>query len=202
MDSGSSTLVLALDSQSELFTGPSPGARLPREPRTLDDVGAMLGEPGTLRLLRMLASGPAFARLVVQIDDDINAAGREELLARLRHWCQCQMDANRQQAQLTRRAGLRALRWCLLILTAGLVASLLLQSEEMFGPPGVVRSVLSEAAIIAGWVAMWRPFELLIFDPMRPKLENRLLQKLLTLPWSVEAGRRRSATADHVAQTR
>ncbi len=61
-----------------------------------------------------------------------------------------------------------------------------LQQESLLGPPGPVRTLAAEALVIAGWVVMWRPIELLVFDPMRPLMECRLLSRVLRTPVTVE----------------
>lgn len=43
-------------------------------------------------------------------------------------------------------------------------------------------TVLRESLSIAGWVAMWRPMELLLYDWWPIRAEVRLLQRLATMP--------------------
>jgi hypothetical protein len=86
-----------------------------------------------------------------------------------------------------RIVALRTLAACLGLLAVAFLAASTLQSEAIFtGEPGPLRKLASEAIVIAGWVVMWRPFESLIFDPLEPKRESRMIRRLLALTWRVE----------------
>jgi len=101
-------------------------------------------------------------------------------------WCQARISSNREINHLSRRFGARALAICIGVLGVLLALAWALQQESLLGPPGPVRTLAAEALVIAGWVVMWRPIELLVFDPMRPSFENRLLSRALSMESRVE----------------
>ncbi len=185
------TLEVSLATVSELFSGPAPGIRgLPAGMlATWDDLGAVLGESGVERLLRMAHASPN-ARLIQIVlkerGDEEQGVAERELSRQLRAWLECRKAANSEQSRTVRRMGMRATLVCLLLLAAALLASWVLQAEVVFGTPGPLRTLLSEALIIAGWVAMWRPLEMMFFDPLRPRMENRLIDRVLATRWEVK----------------
>lgn len=181
-------LVIRIGNEAELFEGPEP-VSVSRDWAPTpgwDDLGAALGEPGVTRLLRLAHADRGASRVLIRVDPGAAAVDPERLLARLRRWLEAREAANAAESRESRRAGLRALWACLALLAAALTVSFVAQNEAWFGGPGPLRTLLSEAVVIAGWVAMWRPLEMLLFDPMKPTLENRLLRRVLAMEWRVE----------------
>jgi hypothetical protein len=179
-------IVLRLATPDELFDGPPPGRRVPASTPDAradwDAIGAALGEPGTLRLLRLLHAHPSAPSLIIRL-----GAADDAIQTRLKTWAAAQIAANAEQVRVARTAGARASAACLIVLAGALAASWALQHEPVLGPPGPFRTLIAEALVIAGWVVMWRPLEMLLFDPVRPRRENRLLRRLMDMPWQVHA---------------
>jgi hypothetical protein len=170
----------------EMFVGPAV-TDLPSDEgvQDWDEAGRWLGESGCERAMRMLADRPEAASMLIRGPWE-SATTAADLQARLRAWCDARILRSTQQIRLTRRMGLRTLVWSLLMLGLALTLSWGLQAEAVLGPPGPLRMVLAEALVIAGWVMMWRPVELLFCEPMTPAYERRLLRTLRDLPMSVE----------------
>jgi hypothetical protein len=51
--------------------------------------------------------------------------------------------------------------------------------------PGALREILREGLVITGWVAMWRPLEVLLYDWWPLVDERRQLRRLLEAPVSI-----------------
>lgn len=190
-----SELSLLLSSTDELFEGPPPGRRdvgASTGASDWDSVGATLGEAGVIRLLRLLQAHPGATNVVLRLaggPDGSSPCSKSEadaLIRRLHAWCRARIASNRDIIRLSRRFGARVLAVCIGVLGVLLALAWALQQESLFGPPGPVRTLGAEALVIAGWVVMWRPIELLVFDPMRPAFESRLLARVLTMEGRVE----------------
>lgn len=108
------------------------------------------------------------------------------MLAALKSWLVARIAANRDLIRQVRRIGWRVLGICTLALGAILALSWALLNDTLLGPPGALRTLLGEAFVIVGWVVMWRPIELLIFDPLRPAMETRLLERAQAMPIRIE----------------
>ena len=55
-------------------------------------------------------------------------------------------------------------------------------------PPGPLRGVLREGFVITGWVAMWRPLEILLYDWWPMVDERRQIARVLEAPVSIRYG--------------
>jgi hypothetical protein len=206
------TIVLRLASEGELFAGPAPATREDAEQRGVgqvswDAIGATLGESGVERLLRLLhASGnapgnaagntPNHARgvreIVLQIDEASLSAtipsddARERPVRRLRAWMEATVASRRELVRKQRRMGVRILALSMALFGMLFTLAWFVQQHVQLGQAGPVRMLITDALIIAGWVILWRPLELLIVDPMQPTLERRVLERALRVPMRVE----------------
>jgi hypothetical protein len=90
-----------------------------------------------------------------------------------------QMHAQAQR-QFIRR--MRAGRVALLIGLAVLAACLTLRGllDGVLDPP--VLSAAQEGLLILGWVAMWRPVEILVFERWESRHDRRMLDRLARIP--------------------
>ncbi len=91
------------------------------------------------------------------------------------------LESRRQLRELFRR-GRISLVIALAFLSAALVASDLIRGVTQSG----FAEVFGEGLLIVGWVAMWRPLEVFLYDwwPVRAKV--RLSERLSTMPVRIE----------------
>jgi hypothetical protein len=54
--------------------------------------------------------------------------------------------------------------------------------------PGRFLVILRESLMIGGWVAMWRPLEIFLYDWWPVRAEIRLLERLRDMPVTVRHG--------------
>ena len=122
--------------------------------------------------------------LVVHLD---RAAGKEDESVALRdavheYFAQRALSAERRLRELFRRG-----RLSLLIALAFLAASIVLGDAiaTYLGETGVA-VVLREGFLIGGWVAMWRPLEVFLYDWWPIRADVTLLRRLSTMPVRIE----------------
>jgi len=72
------------------------------------------------------------------------------------------------------REGRSALLVGLLVLAACTMAATLVPRDVL----GAFGSIVAESLIVAGWVAMWRPLEILLYELWPIRRERRLFQRL------------------------
>lgn len=184
---GERLIRITLASPDEMFVGPSlTGLEVSSGDPDWDKAGRWMGESGCERVLRALADWPHAGCVLIRREGD-GHLDLGELQVRVRAWCDARIMRSSQQIRLLRRIGIRTLVWSLVMLGLALGLSWSLQSEALLGPPGPLRLILSEALVIAGWVMMWRPVELLFCEPMRPAYERRLLRRLRDLRWRADS---------------
>ena len=122
--------------------------------------------------------------LVVHLD---RAAGRPDEAAILReaiheYFGQRLLASRRRLRELFRRG-----RISLAIALTSLAASIAL-GDAIAGylEESRVGEVIREGFLIAGWVSMWRPLEVFLYDWWPIRADGRLLQRLSTMPVRIE----------------
>jgi hypothetical protein len=114
-------------------------------------------------------------------------AGRPDEAAALReaiheYFGQRAVAAERRLRELFRRG-----RISLVIALAFLTASIAIgDAVAGYVDEGRFRDVIREGLLIIGWIAMWRPLEVFLFDWWPIRAEGRLLQRLSTMPVRIE----------------
>ena len=102
-----------------------------------------------------------------------------------RHFRQQAASTRRRLRELFRRARI-SLGIGTAFLAVALAASKLV---ENWLDPGGMLEVVRESLSIAGWVAMWRPMELLLYDWWPVRAEALLFERLATMPVRVVTSR-------------
>ena len=159
-DRGVALIELRLDSLAQLFNvfDPSPFHRKDLDRDAEDYI------VGALREL-----GPRPARLVLHLPEaETRSAEAQGRGAAIRNFFAFQAQITARDLRLELRRGRDSLGIGLVFLGACL---LLRQLALSFGP-GPVGSILGEGLLIAGWVALWRPLEIYLYDwwPHRRRL--------------------------------
>jgi hypothetical protein len=115
-------------------------------------------------------------RLIVHLEQPL-APGqtRETLQEAIRHYFSYRASINRlalrqllQQGRTSLLIGLSVLSGCLLL-------------AELIGhraPPGAYRRIIGEGLTIGGWVAMWRPMQIYLYDWWPLRRRGALLRRL------------------------
>lgn len=80
----------------------------------------------------------------------------------LQCYCSVRIEQTNNDLVSLRGQGIRALQRGLLFLAVCLLLSTLCDGLDRI--PGLIRRFLSEGCLIAGWVSLWHPIELLLYD--------------------------------------
>lgn len=161
-------LSIELGSLEELFDAPQ-----------FDPVGGRAEElPGLERLaneLRPLSRAPVCTR--IQLPASARAPDLEE---RCRHALRVVLDRriqrNRNDARSLRQEGYATLWRGLLFLALCLLGSRLVGELPLL--PGFVERFIDEGLVIAGWVALWYPLDVLLYQRWPLARERRLYENL------------------------
>lgn len=124
--------------------------------------------------------------LVVYVEDpSADLAGGAALLrdAVQRYFCRRAEAARHRLRELLRRG-----RTSLVIGLAALVLAFALAKAVTDLVRGDVGQLLRESLIIGGWVAMWRPLEMLLYDWWPIRAEARRFDRLAAMPVLLERG--------------
>ena len=93
-----------------------------------------------------------------------------------------------EQTQRRLRDHIRRGQMSLAVGLAMLVAFLGLAELTLTLQPGPLREILREGSVITGWVAMWRPLEILLYDWWPIVAQRRQIRRILDAPVSVRYG--------------
>src|SRR5688500_18507334 len=122
--------------------------------------------------------------LVVHLDRPAGRADEAEALREAIHeyFGQRVVASRRRLRELFRRG-----RISLVIALAFLTASIAVgDAVAGYLGDGRLGEVIREGFLIGGWVAMWRPLEVFLYDWWPIRAEGRLLQRLSTMPVRIE----------------
>jgi hypothetical protein len=129
-------------------------------------------------------SGGAPTALVVHLDDAIPADAVDVVRAAVRvHFARRALLSRRELHQLLRR-GWISLAIGLLVLAAAIAAGGLLTRN---GDASPFAQLLQESLLIGGWVAMWRPMEILLYDWWGVRGMRRVYERLSGLAVQIVA---------------
>jgi hypothetical protein len=130
--------------------------------------------------------------LVVHLDRPVGRPDEAAALREAIHECfgQRVVAARRKLRELFRR-GRKSLVIALAFLTASIAVG---DAVAGYLEENRIGEVIREGFLIGGWVAMWRPLAVFLYDWWPIRAEGRLLQRLSTMPVRIEY--REAAPAD------
>jgi hypothetical protein len=162
----STRISLKLRELSQLFNSMDPSPFIDRD---LDHDA----EEFILSSAREIPGARAF-ELVVHLETDPDGQSASEIGQAVQHYFSVRAELKRREFRLLLRRGHSVLVIGLLFLSTCL---LLGGTVPNFTPPSVA-TILKEGLNIVGWVAMWKPLEIYLYDWWPLREEWRVLQKL------------------------
>jgi hypothetical protein len=145
--------------------------------------------PGVERILDALRAqytrrlGAIEAKLV--LDELPDAEQRRKMNDALQALWRYQDERLGEELVTIRRDGLRALVKGLLFVLACMVISAVVGKITLL--PELVRGLVSEGFVIAGWVALWVPMELLLYDWWPVSRDRKLYRLIAEMKYTIEA---------------
>jgi hypothetical protein len=171
-------IVMELSSISHLFNAPEVN---PFSNNELE----IMGESALARLLRQLESQPLNRRMcltlllpVEQIKPDLE----QEVLKAMNQYCCLNIKNNKVKLQILRQFCWRSLLNGLTFLAVCLLLSNLFHGQSLSFVPEFIRSIFSEGFTIIGWVALWHPVEIVLYDWIPIARTNAIYKFIITIP--------------------
>ena len=110
--------------------------------------------------------------------EQIARIGADGLAESIHHYFAYTLDMGRRKLRFSFREG----RFSLLIGLAFLVLCVSLRELVRSLDAGTLGDIAAEGLLISGWVAMWRPMEIFLYDWWPIRAEARLSDRLSSMP--------------------
>ncbi len=122
---------------------------------------------------------------IVLPEDKIEPDLEQKIGAALSRYSQHKMRQARHELIALRWKGLKALQDGLIFLAVCLVLSIAFDNGEFL--PEFLRRFLGEGFLIAGWVSLWHPIEVLLYEWWPLSRENRIYESIMKMEIIVRA---------------
>jgi hypothetical protein len=180
----SGVLELPLSDFEQLFNAPSVNPLSRAVPEILGVSGAeyvlhqLETRRNSIEILQLIL--PAPARSDTDSSDQIQQA--------LQRYAEYRIQEQQALARETRRRGWRVTAAALVLLAACLAISQIFTSEITEGMRPLLRTTMEYGFEIVGWVMLWHPIEILVFEPLTIKHRINALRRLMSLQVMLKTG--------------
>jgi hypothetical protein len=181
---GDRHIVMKLDSVRELLIAPE------FDPFS-DKETEFMGQSAMERLIRQLKPGWSLhtrnVRLTIMLPaDQITPETQSQIRGSFERFCRKKIEENTIQLRNIRWSGIRQIPFSFVFLAVCIGLGTLFGSGLIPHIPAWLGTVLNEGFYIIGWVSLWGPTETLLFDPQPLKRENKILNKLVSIPLDIQ----------------
>jgi hypothetical protein len=111
--------------------------------------------------------------------EQLTLAASLDLKQAIARYCRFKLDANKREFASLLWVGTKAMQTGILMLVACLSLAALVESTHVF--TAFVSSILSEGLTVIGWVSLWRPVEVLLYDWWPSWRERRVYERILRM---------------------
>jgi hypothetical protein len=91
------------------------------------------------------------------------------------------VEDNKNRIIQIQRRGRRQLPYALIVLFFFIALGVVFGMEFFVEMSPILALAISEGFYIVGWIALWRPIDVLLFDPMEIRMENKVLARLMEM---------------------
>ena len=122
--------------------------------------------------------------VVILPAEEVTADVAERIHSAVTRYCRFQIDENRRELASLRWQGVKSLQTGVIFLALCLLLSASIDGAEAL--PGTLRRLGSEGFLIAGWVSMWHPAELLLYAWWPYWRQMRVYEHIMGMDISVQ----------------
>ena len=176
-------ITLSLTTLDQLFNAPAVNP-------FSEKVVEVRGESGMSYLLRQLGGHQWDERaslLTIRLPSDQVTAGLQPRLSEaVRRYCQARVESNRLDIHTIRARSSTGLGVLLAIVAVLIAAIYILFTQIAPDTPQPLQFAVAATLSLFAWVSLWDPLEALLFNPLEPMRENRLLRRIMEMRVAVE----------------
>jgi|GEM_PF-480650 len=167
-------ITLRLDHLSQLFSSPS-GDPFSEEPLLVSGMDWILDELSTHGLGRRARTKTTIVLPKGSLDPSLATRVR----GAVKRCCQSKIQRNQHALVALRWQGIKALQMGIVFLAGCLLLSALLSGSALV--PGFLGTLLGNGLEIAGWVSLWRPIEIFLYEWWPYWRENQLYTHVMIM---------------------
>jgi len=170
---------MELDDLNELVVAPD------QDPYS-DQPTKYLGQSGMMRMIHLFKPTHfrqrRSHRLILRMPrEKVSQETASQAKALICKYAAKMIEDNENSIIQIKRKGHRQLPYAIIILFACMALGILFGLEEVVDQNMVLALAISEGFYIVGWIALWRPMDVLLFDPMEVRMENQLLRAFMDM---------------------
>ena len=170
---------LELEDLSELVIAPEQD---PYSDRPME----YLGQSGVTRMTHLFKPARFRRRrsyhLILRMPSDkVSPETVPQAKALIRKYAEKMTEDNDIRIIQIKNKGRRQLPYAMVILFICMALGIFFGLEQFVDQSPILALAISEGFYIVGWIALWRPMDVLLFDPMELRMENRLLRALMDM---------------------
>ncbi len=117
--------------------------------------------------------------------DQLEPEAEQKLREAVGRFCRHKIQQNQRELSSLRWEGFKALQNGVVFLGACLLLSTLFENTEFV--PEFLHRFLGEGFLIAGWVSLWHPIEVLLYEWWPYWRENRIYERIMNMDIVLEA---------------
>ncbi len=136
-----------------------------------------------MRKPRMLRSRD---RIVIVLAEPVEEGIAEQTAEALRRYCRAHLRQNANELTSMHREGLTGLQFGFLFLGLSLILSSVFVK---FVHPDWLSTFLSEGVLVVGWVGLWRPVDLLLFEWVPYRRDNRIYRHIMKMEVDIRSAK-------------
>jgi hypothetical protein len=130
--------------------------------------------------------GAGGATVVLRLPEPGTATEAEETRQAIGRYTRSHAEDDLRLADAKMREGIQTLRLSMAVVVA--VILLVAAIDQVDGLSPFLRGILSSALVITGWVAVWRPLDLLLYEPWILRRQAKILRAIEAMPVVIEPG--------------
>jgi hypothetical protein len=145
-----------------------------------------LGESAMERMIKIQqplknGKGKGYRLILRMPSDKVSSETASQAKALISKFGARMTEDNKNHIIQIQRRGRRQLPYALIVLFLFIALGIAFSMEFFLEMSPILALAISEGFYIVGWIALWRPIDVLLFDPMEIRMENKVLARLMEM---------------------
>lgn len=122
-------------------------------------------------------------KIYIHVNEDNNKYSEDEIIKAIYKYCDYKIKIINEENNQQRIEIIKTLSSAIIILTGCLLLSNYIESSNLF--KGVINHIISEGLFIGGWVSLWHPIELLLYERWNERWDKYIYEEIKKVDISI-----------------